>query len=140
MKSDKPIHMLISYTSQNKVCCSYSQSLSSWGGSWPSSSFVFALSRIQSLTCSLSRTRGIRLWTGAMDALAWGGQYNEVFPVLISAIKSSQEQNPAPFLSECKFLFILIPLIKPRNRDHCPARAHTCPGTSAFQTPTLTWH
>ena len=35
--------MLISYTSQNKVCCSYSQSLSSWGGSWPSSSFVFAL-------------------------------------------------------------------------------------------------
>ena len=55
--------MLISYTSQNKVCCSYSQSLSSWGGSWPSSSFVFALSRIHSLTCSLSRTRGIRLWT-----------------------------------------------------------------------------
>ena len=42
-----------------------------------------------------------------------GSQYNEAVPVLIPAIKSGQKQNPAPFLSECKFLFILIPLIKP---------------------------
>ena len=114
--------MLISYTSQNKVCCSYSQSLSSWGGSWPRSSFVFALLQNPFPDLFLSRTRGIGCTRGH-GRIGLGGQYNEVFPCPHTS-KNPARTESGPSLVNVNF-FILIPPIKPRNWDHCPAHAHT---------------
>lgn len=69
------------------------------GGSWPSSSFVLRCPESNPDLFPL-KNQGHTAVDRGHGRIGLGGQYNEVFPVLISAIKSSQEQYPAPFLSE----------------------------------------